>query len=120
MKNTFCSSAWFPYNTNKTKILDMGYQTIAGVQAYGQRFTLPLPRAPGDEETLFSTTDYWCSDELSAIVLFIDDNPHTGEKTTVAMQPVVRTEPDPSLFKIPHGLDWTVTESVEENIVVIE
>jgi hypothetical protein len=120
IKNTFCSSLVFPDNTNKTKILDLGDQTIAGVRAHGQRFTSPLPRAPDGEQTLFSTTDCWCSDELSAVVLLIVDNSQTGERTTAALQSVVHTEPDPMVFKIPHGLNWTVTETVEEITVVIE
>jgi hypothetical protein len=64
-----------------------------------------LPRECGTPQT-------WCSDFLSALVLRINGNTKTGVKSTLAMQKIERTEPDPALFQIPEG--YAVTESVAE------
>jgi hypothetical protein len=57
-------------------------------------------------------TDRWCSDELSAVMLTASEHTKTESKTTIAMQKLVRNEPDPALFQIPAG--YAVTESVPE------
>jgi hypothetical protein len=69
--------------------------------------------APSNEElSITSTTDRWCSDELSAVVLTFSESSTSESKTSIAMQNIERTEPDPSLFQIPP--DYAVTESVAE------
>lgn len=60
-----------------------------------------------------TTSERWCSEELSALVLVITENAKSGSTSTVAMQKIERTEPDPSLFQIP--ADYAVTESVAES-----
>jgi hypothetical protein len=58
------------------------------------------------------TSELWCSDSLSAIVLTVAGNTKTGVKSTVAMRNIERSEPDPALFQIPS--DYAVTESVAQ------
>jgi hypothetical protein len=92
---------------------DLGFQTIEGVQAHGTRTTIPAIAAPSNEvSAINSTTERWCSDDLSAIVLTVSGNSTSDSKTSIAMQKIERTEPDPSLFQIPP--DYAVTESVTE------
>ena len=59
-----------------------------------------------------STSELWCSDSLSALVLRITGNTKSGMKSAIAMQKIERTEADAALFQIPP--DYAVTESVAE------
>jgi hypothetical protein len=59
-----------------------------------------------------NTRDVWCSDQLAAVVLSVMNHPKTGVKSSVAIQHIVRNEPDQALFQIPP--DYAVTESVAE------
>jgi hypothetical protein len=95
-------------------VQDLGYQTIEGVEAHGERETLPMLGATSTEESSNgeSTSELWCSDSLSALVLRITSNTKSGVKSTIAMQKIERTEPDPALFQIPS--DYAITESVAE------
>jgi hypothetical protein len=90
---------------------DLGVKTIEGVEAKGIRFAMPmLVASTGGESSSSNTNERWCSDDLSALVLTVNENTKTGTKFTVAMQKIERIEPDPSLFQIPP--DYAVTESV--------
>jgi hypothetical protein len=93
---------------------DLGEQTIEGVEAHGERVILPKLGATVGEESPDgeSTTERWCSDSLSALVLTITGNTKTAVKSIIAMQKTERIEPDPALFQIPEG--YTITESVAE------
>ncbi len=111
-KRTFCSSRFVPNRASRTPAEDLGDKTIEGVQAHGERVSLP---ALGDDRGDLmnnTTSERWCSEELSALVLVITENAKSGSKTIVAMQKIDRTEPDASLFQIP--ADYAVTESVAE------
>jgi hypothetical protein len=96
------------------QVEDLGIQTIEGVEAHGVRITLPMLGATSGEESPNgeSTSERWCSDSLSALVLTITGNNKTGTKSTIAMQKIERTEPDAALFQIPP--DYAITESVAE------
>jgi hypothetical protein len=111
---TFCDSRlMMGSQPGRPGVEDLGYKTIEGVQAHGARIAMPTLIAPGSEvSTSTSDTERWCSDELSAIVLTTTENSKSGSKSTVVMQNIERTEPDPSLFQIPP--DYAVTESVAE------
>jgi hypothetical protein len=114
-KRTFCSSRLLSDHAREhLQVEDLGTQTIEGIEARGERITLPMLAATSGEESLSgaSTTERWCSDSLSALVLTINANSKTGRKSTIAMQKIERTEPDPALFQIPP--DYAVTESVAE------
>ena len=96
------------------QVEDLGTQIIEGVEAHGERITLPMLVATTGEESPNgdNTSELWCSDSLSALVLRITANTKTGVKSTLAMQKIERTDPDPALFQIPP--DYAVTESVAE------
>ena len=93
---------------------DLGTRTTAGVEARGERVTMPrLGETAGEESPSGeSTTERCCSDSLSAIVLTVYGNTKTGVKSTMAMRNIERSEPDPALFQIPP--DCAITESVAE------
>lgn len=111
---TFCSSRLLLGHDGHIKREDLGDQTIEGVVAHGERIFMPMLGAPdgGESAQGNNTTDRWCSDDLSALVLTVSENARTGAKSSVGMQKIDRTEPDPSLFQIPPG--YAVTESVAE------
>jgi hypothetical protein len=114
-RRSFCS-ARLPSDRmpGRLQVQDLGYQTIEGVEAHGERETLPMLGATVGEESPNgeSTSELWCSDSLSALVLRITGNTKSGMKSAIAMQKIERTEPDAALFQIPP--DYAVTESVAE------
>ena len=112
--HTFCASRlMIGARPGRPGAEDLGDKTIEGVQAHGVRIAMPTMVAPPSEESSITrTTDRWCSDELSAVVLTVSENSASESKTSIAMQNIERTEPDPSLFQIPP--DYAVTESVAE------
>ncbi|MGH9747305.1 MAG: hypothetical protein ACRD59_14505 [Candidatus Acidiferrales bacterium] len=110
---TFCASRLLLNRPGHADGEDLGDKTIEGVQAHGERFSVPMPSAPTtSDSSANSTSDRWCSDDLSAVVLTTTDNPKSGAQSTVAMQKIERSEPDPSLFQIPPN--YAVSESVAE------
>jgi hypothetical protein len=94
---------------------DLGVQTIQGVEAHGAQseFVMGVTTFVGTTKTSlppsYYAQDIWCSDELSAVVLTVTQDTKTGERSTVAMQNIDRTEPDASLFRIPP--DYKVIET---------
>jgi hypothetical protein len=92
---------------------DLGTQTIAGVEARGERVKMSRAEYSGSGTTFTedSVTERWCSEDLSALVLTISQYIKTGRKSTVAMRNIERTEPDPQLFQIPPN--YTITETTE-------
>jgi len=113
-RRSFCSSRLPSNRIAHSLVEDLGFQTIEGVEAHGVRMRMPRPgtAAEGELSSGESTRDIWCSDELSAVVLTVTENAKTGVKSSMAMQNIERTEPDPALFQIP--ADYAVTESVAE------
>jgi len=114
-RRAFCSSRLSSArNAARFQVEDLGDQIIEGLEAHGERVTLPMLGATAPEESPNggSTSERWCAESLSALVLTITGNTKTGMKTTIAMRNVDRTEPDPALFQIPPG--YATTESVAE------
>jgi hypothetical protein len=112
---SFCSSRLSSArNAARFQAEDLGDQIIEGLEAHGERVTLPMLGAATPEESPngASTSERWCADSLSALVLTISGNTKTGVKTTIAMRNIDRAEPDPALFQIPPG--YAITESVAE------
>ena len=112
---SFCSSRLLSgHPGTHSQPEDLGTQMIEGVEAHGVRITLSVLGAASGEASPNgdNTSELWCSDSLSALVLRINANTKTGVKSTLAMQKIERTEPDPALFQIPEG--YAVTESVAE------
>ena len=98
----------------RMQVEDLGYQNIEGIEAHGERVTMPMLGMRVGEESPNgeSTSELWCSDSLSVIVLRVSGNTKTDRKTTITMRDIERTEPDPALFQIPP--DYAITESVAE------
>jgi hypothetical protein len=104
---------------------DLGFQTIEGIQAQGQRVSL-LPARPPDSviPPIHAATDalaisnatltfeQWCSDSLAAV---ISTQQLTPKSNRSLMRSIVRSEPDPQLFQIPRN--FTVSESGPESVV---
>jgi hypothetical protein len=114
-RRSFCSTRLSSArNAARFQVEDLGDQMIEGLEAHGERVTMPMLGATTPEESPNggSTSERWCADSLSALVLTITGNTKTGTKTTLAMQKIERTEPDAALFQIPP--DYAVTESVAE------
>jgi hypothetical protein len=112
---SFCASRLpSSHVASRFQVQDLGDQIIEGVEAHGQRLTLPMPGATAGEELPNgeSTSERWCSDSLSAMVLTVSGNTKTGVRSTLAMRNIQRTEPDPALFQIPSG--YAISESVAE------
>lgn len=110
-RRPFCAARMLRQPLRGLTMEDLGDQIIEGLEAHGQRLT-HLPPEPGDPpelQPLARTTERWCSDELSAIVLTVSEDPKTGKNTTRAMRNIERTEPDPQLFQIPPN--YSVIES---------
>jgi hypothetical protein len=114
-RRSFCPSR-MPSNRvgQRIQVEDLGDQIIEGLEAHGERFTMPMLGATIGEASPNGerTNERWCSDSLSAMVLTVSSNTKTGTKTTLAMRHIDRTEPDPALFQIP--ADYAITESVAE------
>jgi hypothetical protein len=114
---TFCSSRLFLNHQGQMKGEDLGVQTIEGVEAHGERITMPRPETPAGGEPAAdaiggNVREIWCSDQLSVVVLTVMPHMRTGAKSTIAMQNIERTEPDASLFQIPR--DYSISESIAE------
>jgi len=117
---TFCSTRVRLNPREGVVGTDLGAHTIQGVEAHGARthFVMGVTTFVGATKTSVPPSDYaqdtWCSDELSAVVLTVTQDTKTGEKSTVAMQNIDRTEPDASLFQIPP--DYKVTETIMQPV----
>lgn len=115
-QRTFCSSRLPSSRDGRLQIEDLGDQTIEGVEAHGERITMPMlgeaPSGISSSAPDANTRDVWCSDQLAAVVLSVMNHPKTGVKSSVAIQHIIRNEPDQALFQIPP--DYAVTESVAE------
>jgi hypothetical protein len=112
---SFCSARMSSSRqASRFQVEDLGDQAIDGVEAHGERLTLPMLGATASEETPNgdSASERWCSDSLSALVLTITGNTKTGMRSTTTMQKIERTEPDAALLQIPS--EYAVTESVAE------
>jgi hypothetical protein len=87
---------------------DLGFKTIAGVEAKGTRFTNVIPTGEqGNDRPLTIVTERWVSEEYGVELSSIRDDPRTGKQTTEVtdFQP---GEPDPALFQVPQG--YTIRE----------
>jgi hypothetical protein len=83
-------------------------RTIAGISAEGERRIITLHAATlsnGDPVRVVEET--WTSSDLGIPLASTSDDPR-GSKITMTVTDLQRTEPDPSLFKIPP--DYQITE----------
>jgi hypothetical protein len=87
----------------------LGEREIDGVMAEGTRVTTTTPAgAAGNDRELRYVTEQWISPELQIELEKRLDQPLMGKTTTVISE-LTRSEPDPSLFKVPPG--YTVVET---------
>ena len=87
---------------------DLGFRTIAGIEAKGGRMTQTIPAGEqGNDRPITIVTETWTSREYGIALLTSRDDPRIGKQTTEVtdFQP---GEPDPALFQIPEG--YTVRE----------
>jgi len=83
--------------------VDLGYQTLNGLQAKGSHITRVIPaEASGTGKPVTITDEVWYSEDLHMNLL----EEHTdlrGGKQSVAILSIDRKEPSPSLFDVPAG-----------------
>jgi len=92
---------------------DLGHQTIEGIDAQGVRTTRQMPAIHnGEAATTDSTTEMWCSDDLGAELLRVQQAGTTTTKMEMQLTKIALGEPDPALFQIPP--DYRVVERVPE------
>ena len=86
-----------------TRTEDLGEQNYEGISARGTRTITTIPaNAIGNERPIEITYEKWFSDELKMVVYSKQSDPRTGEHT-YRLTNINRSEPDPSLFKVPNG-----------------
>ena len=87
----------------ETRTEELGTQNIEGVDAEGTRTITTIPAgAIGNERPIEITYEKWYSKELQIVVMSKHNDPRFGEQT-YRLTNIVRSEPDPSLFSLPHG-----------------
>jgi len=86
----------------------LGTEMIDGIQAEGTRVTMTTPAGvEGNDRPLTRVCEHWQSVELKIVMLSKCSDSRTGN-TTLRVQSLDRTEPDPALFQIP--ADYTMVE----------
>lgn len=79
----------------------LGTEMIEGVLATGTRITNTTPKGEvGNDRPLVRTCEHWRSEEMALMLLTKCSDPRTGE-TTMRLDHMDRTEPDPVLFQVP-------------------
>ena len=92
----------------KTKVVDLGTETIQGVEARGQRTTATTTaRVKRHSESQVSTFELWkaiAPGWRGLVVRMVNDDPQQGKmrKELVKFSP---TEPDSSMFQLPPGYE---------------
>lgn len=86
-----------------TKTEELGSRDFEGVSAEGTRRVTTIPEgAIGNERPIEIVYESWYSKELGLVVFSKHSDPRFGEQT-YRVTNIVRAEPDPSLFTVPHG-----------------
>lgn len=105
----FCKA--YPRGIGNTQTEDLGHQTIEGIDTLGVRTTRQMPAIHnGEATTTDSTTEMWCSDDLGAELLRVQQTGTTTTKMEMKLTKIALGEPDPALFRIPP--DYRVVERV--------
>ena len=82
---------------------ELGTRDFEGVSADGTRRVTTIPEgAIGNERPIEVVYESWYSKELGLVVYSKHTDPRFGEQT-YRVTNIVRAEPDPSLFTVPHG-----------------
>ncbi len=86
-----------------TKTEELGSRDFEGVSAEGTRRVTTIPEgAIGNERPIEIVYESWYSKELGLVVFSKHSDPRFGEQT-YRVTNIIRAEPDPSLFTVPHG-----------------
>jgi hypothetical protein len=89
--------------------VDLGTQSIGGVNAQGTRTTRTIPAGLiGNSQPLSITAERWLSPDLQTVVMTKRTDPRTGT-ALYQLTNIMRQEPDPTLFQVPS--DYTVQDS---------
>lgn len=78
---------------------DLGTEKIEGIAVHHTRFTQPI-QTTGDEPLVVTVEESWLSEELHQFLRWERDDPRYGHMS-VKLVNIQRSEPDPSLFRIP-------------------
>ena len=86
----------------------LGTSVIDGLTVEGSRMAVTTPAGlEGNDRPMTRVCEHWESTELKITVLSKCSDPRSG-KSTMRMQNLDRTEPDPSLFQVPE--DYTIVD----------
>jgi len=81
---------------------------MEGVEVEGTRTTSTIPAGQiGNERPIVITSESWYSPELQTVIYSKRDDPTMGT-TSYRMTKLTRSEPDPTLFRVPS--DYSVHE----------
>jgi hypothetical protein len=87
----------------ETRTEELGSRDFEGVMADGKRTVTTIPAgAIGNERPIDISYERWYSKELELVVYSKHSDPRFGDQT-YRLTNLVRSEPDPSLFTLPHG-----------------
>ena len=76
---------------------------MAGLEVTGTRTTQVIPAGTVDNDREFTVvSETWTSPELKIVLRQMTSDPRTG-RVTAELSNIDRSEPDPSLFKLPEG-----------------
>src|SRR5437016_1537961 len=86
---------------------DLGERVLEGLNVKGQRLTATFPvGSVGNERPLEASLETWYSPELHVFLYRKRIDPRFGE-VLYRLTNIKRTDPDPSLFRIPRGYRYT-------------
>jgi hypothetical protein len=82
---------------------NLGEKTIDGIYAQGTRTTRIYPAgSQGNDRDITVINERWVSPEMGVEILTKTNDPRTGD-TTMEVQNLDRSEPNPALFQVPEG-----------------
>lgn len=107
-----------PAQTNRPEQVteSLGTQVIEGVQVEGKKTTTTFPvGSMGNDRPLVRVMESWHSPELNIAVVWKTSDPRMGE-STMRLQNIDRTEPDPALFRVP--ADYQVVDESGDQVEI--
>lgn len=94
----------------------LGNQVIEGVMVEGKKTTTTFPIGMmGNDRPLVRTSEFWYSSELKIEVLLKNSDPRMGE-STMRLQNIDRSEPDPGLFRVPP--DYQIVDETGDRVEI--
>lgn len=94
----------------------LGTQVIEGILVEGQKTTTTIPTGMmGNDRPIVRVSESWFSPELKRTLLFKNSDPRMGE-STMRLESIDRTEPDPALFRVP--ADYEVVDESGDQVEI--